>query len=87
MTREEAIKRLTDIHKFSGLLGLETADKQAVSMGIDALEQEPILDKIIVEIADITDTVEINPESFWNTKLYVRYNDVLNIIDKYRAEN
>jgi len=50
-------------------------------------EQEPILVKIRTEIADITDTVEINPESFWNKKLYVRYSDVLNIINKYRAES
>lgn len=46
------------------------------------------IDKIRSEIADITDTVEgINPESFWNKKLYVRYSDVLNIIDKYKAES
>lgn len=51
MTKEEAIKRLTDMHKFSGLLGIKTRDKQALSMGIDALEQEPCEDAISKEEA------------------------------------
>ena len=41
MKKEEAIKRLTDMHKFSGLLGLKLEERQALSMGIDALEHNP----------------------------------------------
>jgi hypothetical protein len=46
MTKEEAIKRLTDMHKLGGLIGLEVEDRQALSMGIDALEVKPCEDAI-----------------------------------------
>ena len=46
MTKEEAIKRLTDMHKLGGLIGLELEDRQALSMGIDALEVELCEDAI-----------------------------------------
>lgn len=46
MKKEEAIKRLTDMHKLGGLIGLEVEDRQALSMGIDALEVEPCEDAI-----------------------------------------
>ena len=84
MTREEAHRILSN-----GLVNAPSEHEwcMAFDMAIKALEQESVLDKIRAEIADITDTVEINPESFWNKKLYVRYSDVLNIIDKYKAES
>ncbi len=78
MKKEEAIKRLTDMHKFSGLLGLKLEDRQALSMGIDALEQQPILDKIKAEIEQITDTMGVSYNQ------YVNKIDVLRIINKYR---
>lgn len=46
MTKKEAIKRLTDMHKLGGLIGLEVEDRQALSMGIDALEVKPCEDAI-----------------------------------------
>ena len=46
-------------------------------VGIEALEQEPILDKIRAEIKALTDGAE--PEHIWNV-------DVFEIIDKYKTE-
>lgn len=47
------------------------------AVGIEALEQEPILDKIRAEIKALTDGAE--PEHIWNV-------DVFEIIDKYKTE-
>jgi hypothetical protein len=81
MTREEAITYLEDAKiKFKIPKAAVTARKtnEALDMAIEALEQEPTLDKIREEIMSLTngDT----PERIWNV-------DVLEIIDKYKAES
>ena len=61
--------------------------KQALDMAIEALEQEPILDKIRAEIKALSpeptayDVIEGNPvkDAVWET-----ITDVLAIIDKYK---
>ena len=80
MTREEAIRRLEDLQRL--YLGNEkfTVDIEAIGIAIKALEQEDVLDKIRAEIEQITDTVGVSYNQ------YVSKIDVLQIIDKYKAE-
>ena len=54
---------------------------------IKALEQEPVLDKIRDEICDIDDETVLNPDSFYERKVYVRFSKVIDIIDKYKTES
>ena len=75
MTREEAIKeiiRAYDVLDFSS--HMDNRRKEAFNMAKVALEQEPILDKIITEIKQlpITDTAIKLVEA---------------VIDKYKAES
>jgi hypothetical protein len=83
MTREEAIRWLKeDID--------ENGDKyvceyiEAVEMAIKALEREPILDKIRAEIMKLDD---INPDYPMDRTIHISRNEVLQIVDKYRAES
>lgn len=46
-----------------------------------------VLDKIRDEICDIDDEIVLNPDSFWERKAYVRFSEVINIIDKYKTES
>ena len=46
-----------------------------------------VLDKIRDEICDIDDEIVLNPDSFWERKVYVRFSEVINIIDKYKTES
>ena len=72
MTREEIIQ------------GLYRGDSRAIKEAIEALEQEPILDKIRAEIADLDDA-DYDYEGY-----YKATTDALQIIDKYKvasAEN
>ena len=55
-------------------------EKSFYDMAIKALEQEPILDKVRTEIEQITDTMGVSYNQ------YVSKIDVLQIIDKYKAE-
>ena len=68
MTREKIIQ------------GLYRGDSRAIKEAIKALEQESILDKIRVEIADLDDT-DYDYEGY-----YKAITDALQIIDKYKAE-
>ena len=81
MTREEALDILTDNRVFTHACeSTEEEQGQALDIAIKALEQEPTLDKIRVEIDNLTYYwCEIHPRSV--------IDDVLEIIDKYRAES
>ena len=91
MTREEAIEIIKQNypkkakmvnHRLQG--GFDNHDcelGQALDMAIKALEQEPVLDKIKAEINQITDTMGVSYNQ------YVSKIDVLQIIDKYKAES
>ena len=46
-----------------------------------------VLDKIKDEIWDIDDTTVLNPDSFYERKVYVRFSKVIDIIDKYKMES
>ena len=72
MTREEAIEVLTS-KDVSMML-------EALDMAINALEQEPILDKIRAEIS-VLDDADYDYEGY-----YKAVTDALQIIDKYRGE-
>lgn len=75
MTKEEAIETLTskDVHNSDKML-------EALDMAIKSLEQEPILDKIRAEIVGLTYYwCEVNPKTV--------IDDVLQIINKYKAES
>lgn len=55
----------------------------AMMMGIKALEQEPVLDKIRAEIMKLQTYKMFGGED----TVYVEHEDVLAIIDKYKAES
>lgn len=77
MTREEAIKWLKTFKGCTGMAELS----QAFDVAIEALEQQPILDKVREEIEQITDTMGVRYNQ------YVSKIDVLAIIDKYKVES
>lgn len=75
MTREEAIayfKRHLDLYCVEGI------SREAEEMAIKALEQEPILDKIRAEIADLDDA-NYDYEGY-----YKAVTDAVKVIDKYK---
>ena len=55
--------------------------EELCKLAIKALEQEDVLDKIRAEIEQITDTMGVSYNQ------YVSKIDVLQIIDKYKAES
>lgn len=46
-----------------------------------------VLDKIKDEVGDIDDEIVLNPDSFYERKIYVRFSEVISIIDKYKTES
>ena len=100
MTREEAIKMLRGMKADNlNLNDLYTRDKyEALVMAIKALEQEPVLDKIRAEIAEygsicveykltLTDRRDKDIEQLVTDVLKQAKKQVLEIIDKYKAES
>jgi hypothetical protein len=79
MTREEASFILANIDR--RVCDDELND--ALDMAIKALEQEHILDKIRAEIKALSNA---NP-SYWYSGDMVDRDDVIEIIDKYKAES
>lgn len=49
-------------------------------------KQYSAFDKIRDEVCDIDDETVLNPDSFYERKVYVRLSKVIDIIDKYREE-
>lgn len=93
MTREEAIARIKDhkiIHKMAEPRAIYISE--AFDMAIKALEQEPILNKIRAEIKQTTSRYCISRERGcsgqveWSDRL-IKESEVLEIIDKYKAES
>lgn len=82
MNREEAIKMLKyNSNVIHQTINGETDHKEveALDMAIEALEQQPVLDKIRDEIADLDDT-DYDFEGY-----YKAVTDALQIIDKYKT--
>lgn len=48
---------------------------------------DDVLDKIRDEICDIDDEIVLNPDSFYERKVYVRFSEVISIIDKHKKES
>ena len=48
---------------------------------------DDVLGKIRDEVCDIDDEIVLNPDSFYERKAYVRFSEVINIIDKYKTES
>ena len=71
MTREEIIQ------------GLYRGDSRAIKEAIEVLEQEPLLDKIRDEIADL---LELDNTDYDYEGYYKAVTDALQIIDKYKAD-
>lgn len=80
MTREEAIKELEFAKLTDDYMLHEAAD-----MAIKTLEQESILDKIRAEIEQL----RLHKAQFLtnDNKVCIDSQEVLNIIDKYKAES
>lgn len=72
MTREEAIEYLTIL---GGIGGITDNEAMALEIAIEALEQEPIIDKIRAEIDNALSDGMIHKKT------------VLGIIDKYKGES
>ena len=53
----------------------------------DAKICDDLLDKIRDEVCDIDDEIVLNPDSFYERKVYVRFSEVINIINKYKTES
>lgn len=85
MTREEAIKNLQEIIEEGWLIS--DFDKctaiDACEMAIKALEQEPVLGKIRAEITKL----QTYKMFYGEDTVYVERDDVLEIIDRYKAES
>ena len=80
MTREEKEKLIRHL-RYNLEIGADylITDKDVVEI-IKALEQEPILDKVRAEIADLDDA-DYDYEGY-----YKAITDALQIIDKYKAD-
>lgn len=91
MTEQEAIEELVDMANALQLIP-NTPKGKAVSMALKALEQEAVLDKIRAEIEQLTSRYSISKERGgmglveWSDRL-IKESDVLQIIDKYKAES
>lgn len=85
MTREEAIENLRRLQNL--LFNDPYIDTSTIiatcNIAIEALEQEPILDKIRAEIESLSNA---NP-SYWHSGDMVEREEVFEIIDKYKAES
>ena len=93
MTKEEAIKELRDASDSEVRYGDKDNhyDKvmkrvEAFDMAIKALEQEPVLDKMRAEIEELDIYYDNDYFSTNNCPMY-KCNEVLLIIDKYKAES
>ena len=86
MTREEAREIIkSECYIFNPLnLDRSTMVNTALDMAIIALEQEPILDKLIDEIMD---TGAYEQEVNGNTEFLKGINYCLGVINKYKAES
>ena len=84
MTREEKIKILKSRKEeveADGYIGFA----EALGSAIEALEQEPIIDKVRVEVEKL-DYLSIEDGSDGYDR-YIDQQDVLQILDKYKAES
>lgn len=82
MTNEEAIEQIKILKAFIGYdedNPIVQRIQEALDMVIKALEQQPIIDKIRVEIEALSNA---NP-SYWHSGDMVDRDDVLEILDKY----
>ena len=90
MTREKAIEILKEIIDTGWLISdfEKCVAIDACEMAIEALEQEPILDKIRTEIEFKSRIVlKDTPNDDWTVKWNECIKEVLEIIDKYKAES
>lgn len=86
MTRKEARKIIEIIDKVYCTLDKE--ERQALAVAIHALEQGSIIDKIRAEIKGMYRVVlKDAPEDDWAVKWNECVDEVLQIIDKYKAES
>lgn len=86
MTNEEAIEQIKILKAFTGYdedNPIVQRIQEALDMAIKALEQQPIIDKIRVDIEALSNA---NP-SYWHSGDMVERDDVLEILDKYKTES
>ena len=89
MTREDAVIIL-DCERPYGNCGCGASDEEiedALNMAIKALEQEPILDKIRSEILEKCFDVPYENQAFDYGLKIVKWSDVREVLDKYKAES
>lgn len=82
MLKDEAIKQLKHFKSFhNGSYGVP------INMAIEALEREPVLDKIRAEILEKCFDVPYENQAFDYGLKIVKWSDVREILDKYKAES
>lgn len=91
MTKGERLELLKQIEKDIHVCSLEStflddAKSCAIHSVIEELEQEPVIDKIRAEIEDLDRFYDNDYFSTNNCPMY-KCNEVLLIIDKYKAES
>lgn len=79
MTREEAIKICKNIDASAEIRFKHPEVEEAFNMAIQALEQEPVIDKIKAEIEHMACRQ-------YEYKLMLDREDVLKVLDKYKEE-
>jgi len=85
MTREEAIK-LIDTHTVCFYNEIDSPTLQALHLAIEALQQQPVLDKIRAEILE-NSIEDYKYHGCGTDELIIETSEVLHILDKYRAES
>lgn len=86
MTREEKVNllnELLEIEEKNDIGNLTSTDRREFQQWVEDLEQESVFDKIKAEIKALSNA---NP-SYWHSGDMVDRDDVLEIIDKYKAES
>ena len=64
-----------------------TDDMEVKEVVFTKADMVDVLDKIRDEVCDIDDEIVLNPDSFYERKVFVRFSKVIEIIDKYKAES
>ncbi len=83
MTREEARDKILELRQYGGLVGINCTE--ALDMALDALEQEPVLNKIRTEIEEqVLESLSDGGDDWFTAE---KVNECLEIIDKYKVES
>ncbi len=87
MTREELLQQLDGIVPKNPKSEWSKYQRKIVNEAIKAFEQEPILDRVRAEILEKCFNVPYKNQAFSYGLNVVKWSDVREILDKYKAES